>query len=463
LIRISADGQKVEVLATGFRNPDGLGLCADGSITVPCSEGDWTPASMVCLVKPTTSNLAAGTVPPHYGHGGPKNGKPPELPFVYLPRGLDNSSGGQVEVPEGRWGPLAGQLIHFSYGTGSHFLLLKDEVAGQSQGAVVPLVGEFRSGSHRGRFHPKDGQLYVAGMGGWGHYTPDDGCLHRVRYTGEAAQFPVGFHVHENGVVIKFCNNVDPQKLADVRKHFAQAWNYRYSPGYGSPELATTHFGIAGHDVLEVSAVHLIDEKTVFVELPDLQPVNQLHLLLEVDGGKPQELFITVHRLDKPFTAFKGYKPVAKLIAAHPLEMDLKLLGKRLENPFAKKRMTTEVLNISAAQNLGYSTPTIKATAGTTVALTLKNPDVVPHNWVLIKPGQLAKVGDLSNKLIADPEAVFRHYVPVSDDVLAYTDMVSPGESFTIYMDVPKEKGRYPFLCTFPGHWMAMNGELVVE
>ena len=53
LVRISADGRKAEVLATGFRNPDGLALLPDGSITVPCSEGDWTPASMICLVRPS--------------------------------------------------------------------------------------------------------------------------------------------------------------------------------------------------------------------------------------------------------------------------------------------------------------------------------------------------------------------------------------------------------------------------
>src|SRR5207248_9756629 len=52
LLRIAADGKKVDVLATGFRNPDGLGLYPDGAVTVPCSEGDWTPASMVCLVRP---------------------------------------------------------------------------------------------------------------------------------------------------------------------------------------------------------------------------------------------------------------------------------------------------------------------------------------------------------------------------------------------------------------------------
>ena len=33
----------------------------------------------------------------------------------------------------------------------------------------------------------------------------------------------------------------------------------------------------------------------------------------------------------------------------------------------------------------------------------------------------------------------------------------------TIWFRVPGEPGRYPFLCTFPGHWMAMQGELVVE
>ncbi len=41
LLRISADGRSVETIATGFRNPDGLGLGPDGTITVPSSEGDW--------------------------------------------------------------------------------------------------------------------------------------------------------------------------------------------------------------------------------------------------------------------------------------------------------------------------------------------------------------------------------------------------------------------------------------
>ncbi|HJS07291.1 MAG TPA: DUF6797 domain-containing protein, partial [Pirellulales bacterium] len=299
LIRISADGRNVELLATGFRNPDGLGLAHDGAVTVPSSEGDWTAASMICLVKPREpGGSASAAAPPHFGYGGPPAGRPPDLPLVYLPRGLDNSSGGQITVPDDRWGPLAGQLLHFSFGAGSHFLVLRDEVAGQAQGAVVPLIGEFRSGAHRGRFNPADGQLYVSGMAGWGTYTPDDGCFHRVRYTGKPVQLPQSFHVHENGVLLRFTAPVDQAMVADVQNHFAQVWNYRYSSGYGSPEFSTRHPGVEGHDPLAIAAVHVIDERSIFLELPDLQPVSQLHLYLQLDRGRPQELFATIHRLD---------------------------------------------------------------------------------------------------------------------------------------------------------------------
>jgi azurin len=82
---------------------------------------------------------------------------------------------------------------------------------------------------------------------------------------------------------------------------------------------------------------------------------------------------------------------------------------------------------------------------------------------VLIRPGALERVGDLANKMVADPEAAVRHYVPASPDVLSYTDVVPPQERFTIHFRAPAEKGRYPFLCTFPGHWMVMNGQLIVE
>lgn len=76
---------------------------------------------------------------------------------------MDNSSGGQTWVPDDRWGPLKGKMIHLSFGAGAHRLVLRQEVNGVWQGAAVSLPGDFNSGVHRGRFNPHDGQLYVAG------------------------------------------------------------------------------------------------------------------------------------------------------------------------------------------------------------------------------------------------------------------------------------------------------------
>ena len=459
IVRVSADGRRAEVLATGFRNPDSIGLLPDGTVTVPCSEGDWTPASMICAARPT-----AGGEPPHFGYRGPRGEQVPALPLAYLPRGLDNSSGGQAYVSSDRFGPLDDQLLHFSFGAGTMFLVLRDEVDGQLQGAIVPLPIEFRSGAHRGRFSPADGQLYVSGMQGWGSYTPDDGCFQRVRYAGGAEQLPTGFHVHQNGVAITFAQPLDAEVAAQVSSHFAQCWNYRYGPGYGSPEFSTVHAGMRGHDTLAIrSAQVLSDGRTLFLELPDLQPVNQLHLHVQSAGNQSHDLFVTVHKLDEPLSTIAGYQAVEKVIRPHPILADLAMATQSLPNPFRKRINGARAITIETGSNLTFATRTIRAKAGEPIAFTLANPDVVPHNWALAKPGTLERVGGLANRLIGDPDASLRHYIPESDDILAFTDVVLPRDKFTIYFRAPQQPGRYPFLCTFPGHWKVMNGELIVE
>ncbi len=206
-----------------------------------------------------------------------------------------------------------------------------------------------------------------------------------------------------------------------------------------------------------------MDGKTLFLEIPDLQPCNQLHLQLELEPGQVTNLFATCNRLDKPYTAFPGYQPSSVPKQPHPIEMDIQIAAKRVPNPWEKKIDGARTVRIEAGKNLTYNTPTIKVKAGEPLKLILLNPDVVPHNWALAKPGTLVKVGEQANLLVADPEAVIRHYVPQIEDVICFTDIVEPGEEFPIYFKAPVEKGRYPFLCTFPGHWMVMNGEMIVE
>ena len=456
VIRISADGQQVETIATGFRNPDGLGLAPDGTLTVPCSEGEWTPTSMICEIK------QGG----HYGYQGPKPDQAgPDLPLVYIPRGLDNSAGGQVYINDDRFGPLKDHFIHLSFGAGTAFLLLRDQVSGQPQGAVVPLPWEFRSGVHRGRVNPKDGQLYVSGMTGWGTYTPADGCFQRVRYTGDHVQVPIAWRAHENGVQVTFSEPLPPPSPDHDVSTFAQAWNYRYGPGYGSSELSPTHPGVPGHDVLSVRSIHRgADGRSLFIEIPDLQPVNQLHLFFQLGAGVSTDLFATVHKLAPAYQDFPGFTPEAKTIAAHPIEADLLALrNPPPPNPWRTRLPNFREIKIETGKNLSYTPRTIRVNAGETITRTLLNPDVVPHNWALIRPGSLHTVGDLLNKIISQPDAALKQYIPKSDDVLFYTDIVNPHGQTSIFFQVPAEKGVYPFLCSFPGHWKVMNGEFIVE
>jgi len=327
------------------------------------------------------------------------------------------------------------------------------------------LPGDFASGVHRGRFNPRDRQLYVTGMAGWGTYTSRDGCFQRVRYTGEPVQLPLACHAVENGVLLTFSRPLDRAVAGQAGNHFVQAWNYRYSGGYGSPELSPRHPSMPGHDPLAIVSTHVLaDGRTLFLEIPDIQPVNQLHLHMRVDSGPAQDLFATVHALAAPFTGFRGYRPASKTIAAHPILADMAALSvPKAPNPWRGSIRVARGIHLAAGPNLTFAPAAFSVRAGEPIKLTFSNPDVVPHNWALVRPGTLAKVGDLVNKIIAEPDAAARHYIPRTEDILFYMDIVNPSNDFTIAFRAPSTKGRYPFLCTFPGHWMVMNGVMTVE
>ena len=452
LCRLSEDGQRVEVIATGFRNANGIGLAVDGTLTTSCQEGNWTPASQVCLVRP-------GERGKYFGYGGPKPGIETTPPLLYLPRGVDNSTGGQCFVDSDRWALPRHTLLSLSWGTGTTQMLLWEVVDGISQAAAVQVPGEFRSGAQRGRFHPGDGQFYVTGCQGWGSYTVDDGCFQRVRYTGGPVQLPVEFHARDNGLLVRFAQPIDRAVAENVKSHFAQAWNYRYASSYGSQEFSARWPGTPGHDPLAITSAHVLaDGRTLFVEIPQLQPVNQLHLHLRVGPGQPVDLYATPHRLGAPFTEFTGYKAIAKQAPVAAPAM----FPPAQPNLWARG-LTGRAIRIETASGLQFATKRFTVKAGERISLTLANPDTMPHNLAIVKPGTLAKVGEGANRMAAQPDGGAKQYIPPGDDVLCYTDIAEPGKSFTIHFTAPAERGEYPYLCTFPGHWQIMNGMMTVE
>ena len=468
LLRISADGKTGRRAGDRLPQPRRPGpLPRRRRSPCPCSEGEWTPG-VDDLPREAASRASDRRTSATAAR---KNGQPPDLPLVYLPRGLDNSSGGQVYVAERPLGAAAGPAAPLLVRRGHAIsCVLRDEVDGQPQGAVVPLPGEFRSGVHRGRFNPKDGQLYVTGMAGWGTYTAADGCFQRVRYTGEPVQLPTAFHVHENGVLVTFARPVDRGVAEQAENHFAQAWNYRYSAGYGSPEFSPRHPGHAGPR----PAAHrrrptsLADGRTLFLEIPDLQPVNQLHLHLRVDAGRaarPVRHGPQARR--RRSRGFPGYRPVdqdrSPPIRSWPT---WRWPRKACPNPWRKPMPSAR-----ADRHRGRQEPDLRprdrsrSSAGEPIQLTFANPDVVPHNWVLIKPGTLATRRRPGRTSIDRRSRRGRCATTCPRPTTCWSTPTSspPQEQFTIYFRAPTRAGPLSYLCTFPGHWMVMNGEMIVE
>jgi glucose/arabinose dehydrogenase len=298
LFRLTPDGKSSECLATGFRNPNGMSVSPDGVITVAPQEGEWTPASNIVEVKPGG----------YYGFGGPKvvPGRPLgyDVPLCYMPRSVDNSTGGQAWVNSRAWGPLEGQLLSFSYGHCSMMLVLRDQVDGVWQGGVVPFKVGFASGAHRARFRSQDGQLYVAGTRGWQTSAARDGSLQRVRYTGEPVHFPLEFHAVSGGVKLRFSEPLDREEAESSDSWAAEAWNYHYAAQYGSKDYSVSRPNVEGHDPVELESVQLSqDAREVFLKMPALAPVMQLRIRYSLRGadGVPikGDFHATVHALGR--------------------------------------------------------------------------------------------------------------------------------------------------------------------
>lgn len=135
------------------------------------------------------------------------------------------------------------------------------------------------------------------------------------------------------------------------------------------------------------------------------------------------------------------------------------------EKEAAKSKLTAKKIDISAqgtppgSMKFAQSAITIKA--GQPVQLTFKNPDVLQHNLLIIKPGTTAKVGALADAMLTDPEAMKKGYVPKSPDILHSTKLVNPGGNAVLNFTITAP-GNYPIICTFPGHWRLMSAVLKV-
>ena len=320
LFKVTPDGTTLSVVATGFRAPNGLGLSPTGQLTSGDNEGTWTPVCRLNWIKP---GGFYGVPPLAHRQAEPTDY---DRPLCWMPKDVDNSSGGQVWVTSDQWGPWKGRLLHLSYGMCSLYGVLPQEVAfrgqPQMQGGLTRFNVNFDSGAMRARFNPKDGQLYVVGLRGWQTTAVKNGCLQRVRYTGEKVRTPLDLKVSAGRVEVRFGEPLDAAVAKDPGSWNVEIWNYLWSAAYGSPDLSTQVKSVlaaevgkdgkpefskeqmaqANHDLLKVTRVELsADGRTVTLYLDDLAPCMQMSLkynLRSADGVEVSGRIVnTVHAL----------------------------------------------------------------------------------------------------------------------------------------------------------------------
>ncbi len=125
-----------------------------------------------------------------------------------------------------------------------------------------------------------------------------------------------------------------------------------------------------------------------------------------------------------------------------------------------------ETISITANDSMRFSVTRIEAHPGQTVTVRLLNTGTLPktamgHNWILLRAGS-----DVIGYATTAISAAGSGYQPqsLSGEVLSAIPLLGPRQTGEVTFTAPTSPGRYPFLCSFPGHAQAgMQGVLVVR
>src|SRR5689334_8019005 len=141
-----------------------------------------------------------------------------------------------------------------------------------------------------------------------------------------------------------------------------------------------------------------------------------------------------------------------------------------LATTFVSVRLTAQAgprtIEISASDDMKYDKTTIEAKPGEQIKIKLTPKGTMPkiamsHNVVVLKLGT-----DAAAFVTAGANARATDFIAPAENakVIAHTPLAANGESVEVAFKVPAAPGSYPYVCTFPGHFVAgMKGTLVVK
>ncbi|MDX1925574.1 MAG: plastocyanin/azurin family copper-binding protein [Pirellulaceae bacterium] len=138
-------------------------------------------------------------------------------------------------------------------------------------------------------------------------------------------------------------------------------------------------------------------------------------------------------------------------------EQESKALRQRMQD------IAVRVVRIkTVSEEMRYDVKHFVAAAGKPIQLILQNEDLMPHNLVIVQPGTLKEVALQAATMAPDALTDGKQYVPAAPQVLFATKMIQANKQERLTFTAPETPGEYPFVCTYPNHWMRMYGVMVV-
>jgi cytochrome c551/c552 len=275
--------------ATGMRSPCGISMI-DGELFYTDNQGDWVgsgsvmpirkggfqghPAGLVWTSMPNsplklTQKQVYDLDPPpvlQFDRDGneiqPKNQvgtkfttvfemkkSIPELqlPAVWLPHGILGISNSEiVKIPEGAFGPFAGQLLVGDQGQSMVDRVFMEKVNGEYQGASFAFRSGFQSGIVRLAW-AKDGSLIAGETNrGWGSAGQATEGIQRMVWNNKMPFEMRAVRAMPDGFEIEFTKPVNKSVAEDLASYSVESYIYKYQPIYGSPPMNTEKCPVTG-------------------------------------------------------------------------------------------------------------------------------------------------------------------------------------------------------------------------
>ena len=175
-----------------------------------------------------------------------------QLPAVWLPHGILGISNSEIiKIPEGTFGPFAGQLLVGDQGQSMIDRVFLEEINGEYQGAAWAFRSGFQSVIVRMTWLP-DGSLIAGETNrGWGSAGEATMGLQRLVWNNTIPFEMLAVRAMPDGFEIEFTKAVDKKVAEDIASYSIESYIYKYQGVYGSPPVNNLKCNITGVKVSE--------------------------------------------------------------------------------------------------------------------------------------------------------------------------------------------------------------------